>query len=231
SIFQVTKNGTGAPVVSTTGTDVAVPSYTIPPAAPQSGTGRTIDTADARPTQAVAAIDPARNNVLALWTQHTVSGGAGSQVRWYEINPANASVLNKGKVTSSSLFSFNGAISPDRVVNGSIKAFGANMVLGFNTSSSASFPTIKMVSKLSGAAQSSPVTIATSPGFDVDFACPASTDECRWGDYSAATPDPAASTTGATGVVWLTNMWNKNGSNVNPLTGTAWKTLNWVATP
>ncbi len=32
---------------------------------------------------------------------------------------------------------------------------------------------------------------------------------CRWGDYSAATPDPAADTKGAHGVVWLTNMYEK----------------------
>jgi hypothetical protein len=166
-----------------------------------------------------------------LWTQHTVSGGAGAQVRWYEIDPAAGSVLRSGKVSSGSLFSFNGAISPDRVVNGASTAFGQNMVLGFNTSSSSTFPTIKMVSKIADDPQSSPVTVKRSPGFDVDFGCPGASAECRWGDYAAATPDPGASTVGTSGTVWLTSMWNKDGSLINPSTGTAWQTLNWAATP
>ena len=231
TIFKVTKKLDGTPAITSTGVDVTVSSYNTPPAAPQSGTSRTIDTSDTRPTQAVAAVDPSKKGALALWTQHTVSGGAGSEVRWYEIKANSSTVLRSGKVTSASLFSFNGAISPDRVVNGASKAFGQSMVMGFNTSSSLTFPTIKMVSKIAGGAQSAPVTVKSSPGFDVDFGCPGTTDQCRWGDYSAATPDPAAPIDGATGVVWLTNMWNKNGSLINPFTGTGWQTWNWAAQP
>jgi hypothetical protein len=231
TIFTVTKNLDGTPHITTTGKDVPVPSYTVPPAAPQAGTTRTIDTLDSRPTQAVAAVDPSHSSAFALWTQHTVSGGAGAEVRWYEIEPTTATLLQSGKVTSSKLFSFNGAISPDRVVAGTTKAFGGNMVLGFNTSSSTTFPVIKMVSKLAGAAQSAPVKVKGSPGFDVDFGCPAATDVCRWGDYSSATPDPAAPTAATTGVVWLTNMWNRDGSSIDPTTGTAWQTWNWAAHP
>jgi hypothetical protein len=231
TILKVTKNLDGTPNIATTGTNVSVPSYSIPASAPQSGTGRTLDTSDTRATQAVAAIDPSNDDAFALWTQHTVSGGAGAEVRWYEINPATATLLQSGKVTSSTLFSFNGAISPDRVVNGTTRAFGNDMVLGFNTTSSTTFPTIKMVSKLAGSAQSAPVKIKGSPGFDVDFDCASSTAVCRWGDYAAATPDPAAPTGAATGVVWLTSMWNRNGSTINPATGTAWQTWNWSANP
>jgi hypothetical protein len=231
TILEVTKNLDGTPNIETTGTSVSVPSYSIPLSAPQSGTNRTIDTLDTRPTQAVAAVDPSNGGTFTLWTQHTVRGGAGAEVRWYEINPATATLLQSGKVTSSTLFSFNGAISPDRMVNGTTKAFGSDMVLGFNTSSSTTFPTIKMVSKLAGSAQSAPVKVKGSPGFDVDFNCAGSTAVCRWGDYAAATPDPAAPAGGATGVVWLSNMWNKDGSTINPSTGTAWQTWNWSANP
>ncbi len=232
TIFRVTKDAiTGLPVIATTGANVTVPSYTIPADAPQSGTTRKLDTSDSRPTQAIAAVDPLRGSVLALWTQHTVNGGAGARVRWYEINASTRVVLQTGVVSSATLFNFNGAISPDRAVVGATKAFGGNMVLGFNTSSSATFPAIKMVSKLGAAAQSAPVTVKNSPGYDVDFNCPLATDTCRWGDYSAATPDPIASVLGATGVVWLTNMWNANGSLIDPTTGTAWRTWNWSATP
>lgn len=121
SLFKVTKSSTGSPVIQTTGTSVSVPSYNVPANAPQSGSTNTIDTGDARMTQAVAGIDPARSSALAIWTQQTTLGGAGAQVRWYEINPATNAVLQKGTVTSGSLFEFNGAISPNRQVNGSTK--------------------------------------------------------------------------------------------------------------
>jgi hypothetical protein len=75
------------------------------------------------------------------------------------------------------------------------------------------------------------VRVKGSPGFDVDFGCPGSTDVCRWGDYASATPDPAAPTAAAQGVVWLTSMWNRDGSTINPATGTAWQTWNWAANP
>jgi hypothetical protein len=231
TILTVTKNVDASPNIATTGTDVSVPSYSIPADAPQAGTSRTLDTSDTRPTQAVAAVDPSQSDAFAVWTQHTVSGGAGAQVRWYEIGPATATVLQSGTVTSAKLYSFNGAISPDRVVEGTTQAFGSNMVLGFNTSSSTTKPTIKMVSKLAGVAQSAPVKIKGSPGFDVDFSCSGSTAVCRWGDYAAATPDPAAPTGASAGVVWLTSMWNKDGSTIDPATGTAWQTWNWSANP
>lgn len=51
-----------------------------------------IDTGDGRLPQAISAIDPARAGALAIWTSHTVSGGAGSMVRWYEIDPVHVAV-------------------------------------------------------------------------------------------------------------------------------------------
>src|SRR5262249_61134436 len=97
---------------------------TVPAAAPQPGPAFKLDTLDARPTQAVSAVDPKHGSVTALWTQHTVFGGAGAQVRWYEINPATHSLIQKGTISSPSLFTFNGAISPDRRINGASKKFG-----------------------------------------------------------------------------------------------------------
>src|SRR5207249_11227858 len=128
-------------------------SFAIPPNAPQPAAGSVLDTLDGRLTQAVSGVDPAHANATAIWTQHTVSGGAGAQVRWYEVNPAAPAVLQSGSVSSAS-YVFNGAISPDRVVNGATKAFGGSMVLGFNTSSTAAAPAIQMVAKPAGGAQS-----------------------------------------------------------------------------
>src|SRR6266496_1290477 len=84
------------------------------------------DTLDARNTQAVSAVDPAHGGVTALWTQHTVFGGAGSQVRWYEINPATHSLIQHGTLTSASSFTFDAAISPDCRVTGATRQFGGD---------------------------------------------------------------------------------------------------------
>ena len=227
SVFKVTKNIDGTPNIPVTGTSVVVPAYKVPPNAKQQGATQLIDTSDTRPTQAILALDP-RLGKTALWTQHTVLGGAGAEVRWYEIDPIAHTLLQSGTVTSATLFSFNGAISPDRVVKGTTKAFGDSMVLNFNTSSSTTFSAIKVVSKVGAGAQTAPVLIKQSPGPDKDFACTGSTSVCRWGDYAAATPDPAASPTGAVGLVWGTSQWNINSVS----TGQAnWRTENFAVAP
>jgi hypothetical protein len=178
----------------------------------------------------VGAIDPKHHDRFAIWTQHAVAGGAGSAERWYEIDPAARTVLQKGTVSDPSLYVFNGAISPDRVVAGSTEAFGGNMVLGFTTSSSSDFPAIQMVSKKGSHATSAFVPVQASPGYDEDFACPG-LGYCRWGDYGAATPDPEASTSGTTGRVWLSNMWTADATTTGGTSGVSWRTWNWEATP
>ncbi len=77
------------------------------------------------------------------------SAAPGAEVRWYEINPTPVTPVpfQSGTAGSSALFAFNGAIAPDRRVNGASTQFGSSMVLGFNTSSSTQFINIMAVSK------------------------------------------------------------------------------------
>jgi hypothetical protein len=229
-LFKVTRNATtGAPVMPTTGVAVTVPLYDAPPNAPQRGTAFVIDTLDGRLTQAVAAVDPANGSKFAIWTQHTIKGGAGSMVRWYEIDPVGAVLLQNGSVQHASLYYFNAAISPDRVVKGTTKAFGSNMLLNFCASSSGVFPSIRMVSKRGVDTVSGVKVVKTSPGPNIDFSCPGGT--CRWGDYSGATPDPNALVTDATGVVWGTNMWTLDGNTTGGTGATSWRTWNFKGQP
>jgi hypothetical protein len=226
-VFQVTKDGTtGWAVFSSAGT-VPVTSFAVPPAAPQAGTTNTLDTLDARLTQAVSAVEGTNASAVTIWTQHTVAGGARSEVRWYDINPATLTLAQpQGKVQSDSLYTFNGAISPDRrIVNGGASLFGDSMVLGFNTSSATTYPAIQMVFKLAGQTQSSFALIVQSSTFNRDFSC---SPTCRWGDYAGASPDPAASTSGAHGQVWLTNMWNQSTRSFFQV---AWRTWNFGVAP
>jgi hypothetical protein len=229
SLYTVTRAATGAAVISNAA-NVPVPSYNLPANAPQRDTVRLLDTSDTRPTQAVSAVDPGRGGQVGLWTQHSVQGGAGSEVRWYEINPVNRTLFQSGRVTSPSLFSFNGAVSPDRKVQGTTRAFGSSMVLNFNTSSASTHPAIKVVSKVGAGAQSAPAVVVTSLGPNIDFSCDGANEPvCRWGDYAAATPDPAASPTAARGVVFGTNMYNRDG---RPNPGIAnWLTRNFAHRP
>jgi hypothetical protein len=207
------------PVLTVTGHSVTVNPFTSPPDAPQKNSPNLLDTLDGRLTHAVSGFDP-RFGTLAVWVGHTVAGGAGSQIQWYEIKPLPAgtpTLLQSGNVGNASLFVFNAGISNDRTVNPTGSAHGDSMVLGFTTSSTQQFAADQMVSKIGAGAQSGFVLVKQSTVPDNNFTC----SPCRWGDYGGATPDPAASLAAAHGEVWLTQHWT-NGND---------QSWNWEATP
>ena len=232
-MFTVTPNSSGDPVFAGP-FNLSVPSYTVPAQATQRsgfpGSTKLLDTLDSRPTQAVSALDPSpagvNNAPGAIWVQHTTNGGIGAEVRWYEIDPSPLSLVQSGKVTSTSLYNFNGAISPNRAVKGATKSGGDAMVLGYNASGATSFPRVRMVSKIGTAARSAPVNVKSSPGNYTGFDCAGSDNNCRWGDYAAATPDPSPPTTA--GRVWMTSMFASGGTSTAQAN---WRTWNWAATP
>jgi len=229
SVYSVSTNGTdanGIPIPFVSGpASVPVPSYSLPASARQAGSSYLLDTLDGRFEASVAAVDPAHGGVTAVWTAHAVFGGAGSEERWYEIDPATTSLLQSGVVTSSSSFVWNGSVSPDRANNGTSGAFGADMALSVSTSSASSYPAIGFVSKKGAGAQSALTTLVQSGGAAVDLSC-SSTTPCRWGDYSGAVPDPAA--TGTVGRVWLANQYNVSGGTT---LSTSWRTWVFAVTP
>jgi hypothetical protein len=189
--------------VPTKGKSVTVGSFMSPPDAPQKGTADTLDTLDGRVEHAVSGVDPTVGKTV-VWTGHAVAGGAGSEYRWYELLPGKTTtVVQSGTVNNNNLWVFNGSVSPDRVVkaNGS-KGHGDNMVVDFNTSSATQFSAIQVISKKGAGAQSAFVLVKQATLAETDFSC---TPTCRWGDYAGATPDPGASTGGATGEVWISN--------------------------
>lgn len=220
TVFTVTNNG-GVPSLSAPNS-ITVGSYQSPPAAPQRRSGRTLDTLDGRITHAVSGLDP-NVGATTIWVSHTVLGGAGSQVNWYEVNTTTGTLAQSGSVSSSSLYLLNSGISTDRTCTATTCAHGGAMVLGFTTTSSSTFPAIQMVSKIGSGAVSGLVLIKQSNTSDKNFSC----SPCRWGDYGGATPDPAASLTASTGVVWLSNQWTTGGSNF----ASGDQTWNWQATP
>jgi len=228
TVFKVTRSATGTATIPATGTSVPVSAFQVPASAPQPGTTDKLDTLDARNTQAVSAVDPGHGGVTALWTQHAVFGGAGSQVRWYEINPATHSLIQHGTLTRASSFIFDGAVSPDRRVSGATSMFGGDMVIDVVQSSLTTLPAIKAASKIGPNPVSSLSQIAASGAADTGFDCIMSGGLCRWGDYAAATPDPAAPATAATGQVWGSSMLAASGGSIS---SSGWTTRNFAIKP
>jgi hypothetical protein len=230
TLFEVSTtgfDGAGHPLAGISGPQaVGVNAYQIPANAPQKGSSALLDTLDGRLEHAVAAIDPSRgaSGQIAVWTAHAVFGGPGSEERWYEIDPATASTFQTGAAGSASLFVWNGAISPDRANNGTSAAFGDSMAMSVSTSSSTTYPAIQFVWKKGSNAQTGLNLLLQSPGPNVDFSC----SPCRWGDYSGATPDPAADQLGTAGRVWLANQWNVASATTSD---TDWRTWIWSVQP
>lgn len=228
TVYKVTRSSTGKAKIPVTGTSVPVSAFKVPASAPQPGTADKLDTLDARNTQAVSAVDPGHGGVTALWTQHAVFGGAGSQVRWYEINPAKHSLIQHGTLTSSSSFTFDGAVSPDRRVNGATSKYGRDMVIDVVQSSSATLPAIEVASKIGSGPLSALSQIAASVAADTGFDCLKAGNLCRWGDYAAATPDPASPTTRKNGEVWGSSMLSAPGGSAS---SSGWTTRNFAIRP
>jgi hypothetical protein len=226
SAFRVTKDASGSAVMSAAYT-IGVPAYSMPANAPQAGTSTLLDTLDTRLEHAFAGFDP-NIGATAIWTAHTVFGGAGAEGRWYEIGTAGTpALIQSGKATSASLVVWNGAISPNRANDGVNGAYGGDMVMAFNSSSTSTYPAIQMVSQRGASPQSAFVLVRQSTGPNVDFSCTGGSagNVCRWGDYSGATPDPVIA---AGGQVWLSGEWNLPATDGN---ATVWQTWNWAAHP
>lgn len=218
-LFKVTLNPATLLPVFSAGIPINVANYTVPANATQPTFTQVLDTLDARPTQAVQAIDP-RLGTFSLWVQHTIANGTVSGVRWYEINPVPAVpvVQRTGTIVAANSFLFNAAISPDRRVDGAISAFGNNAIVNYSVSSRINNinPRIVAGSTVNGGVFTFlGVIFGVSPYRD--FSCPNPGNVCRWGDYSAATPDPRPAVAGI-GQVWGTNQYS---GLVNPPTNTA----------
>src|SRR6266852_5247641 len=178
--------------------DISVGTFAIPASVPQPGTSYQVDSLDGRLTQAVAHFDP-RVGAEAFWTQHTIAGSGGrSLVRWYEFAPSMTSPIVQTGQVSSSDFIWNAAISPSIV--------GSDAAIFYNRGSKTQLAMIGAQSRTgstpAGTMDPGEVPLGTSSAADQEnaFQGNCTTNPCRWGDYSGASPDPANA-----GVVWGSN--------------------------
>jgi hypothetical protein len=226
NLYKVTKSPTSDTAIISAPSSVDVPEYTYPPSAQQAGTTKSGQASPNLQTnvylsEVTMANDP-RFGHEDLWTANTVAGGAGDAEQWYEINPSASTLDNTGIVSSPTLDVFDGTIAPDRIVNGSVKAYGDSAIINVNTSSATSYPAIQISSVLDGAQASPLVMVKQSTGTNVDFSCfEPGIAFCRWGDYSGAVVDPASPLSGTQARIWISSEWNT--PDLNDSTPT-WKT-------
>jgi len=180
--------------------DLTVGSFDVPAPVLQPG-GPTIDSLDARLTQAVGHADPDVSGAKAIWTQHTINGAGGRSVaRWYEILPAGKIVRQQGTVQSSSDFIWNAAISPSIAGNDAAITYDRGGASQLALVAAQARVSSTPLSTLSGGE----AVLATSSEVDVDLSCSSPYGPpCRWGDYSGMSPDPMNA-----GVVWGSNQFN-----------------------
>jgi hypothetical protein len=224
-VWHLELGGGGVPSLVADG-DITVNAFAFSPDLPQPGTPFLIDTGDTRLTGAVSRKDPDAGGAQAVWTQHTVGTGGTdappSVVRWYEFLPATLTVRQQGEVQDPTDFIFNGAISPDSVGNAA--------AVNYNRGSAVLTPVLAAQSRTSltplGTMDPGETLLASSVDSTQDFSCnPPPMRSCRWGDYAAASPDPAAP-----GVVWGSGQ--VTGFPVDPVFGNAqWTTWNFSLSP
>lgn len=219
-VWHIAYSRSGSPTL-VTDVDLAVPTFQVPASAPQPNSSNYLDTIDTRLTQAVAHVDPDSANNEAVWTQHTVGESSVlPTVVWYEIVPATQTLRQSGDtLVDSSTSTFNGAISPT--------IDGNEAVLSFNESSSSQLTSIVQESRLGTTPlgqfdrlTAATVTVSSAP--EDDNSCGGTpTSPCRWGDYAAATPDPASRHT-----VFMTNAVTGPRTTYFLQSGAGWVTFN-----
>jgi hypothetical protein len=117
---------------------VSTPAYHIPPDARQPGTGRELDTGDARITNAVF-----RNG--ALWAAHTVAANWGeaenrAAIQWFQINPGAGVLVQQGIFGAPGYDYF----CPTVMADGQ-----SNLVMVFNRVGADEYPAVRFTGRLS----------------------------------------------------------------------------------
>ena len=181
-IQKVTRDATTLKPVFGTRVKVAVRPYAMPDDALQLGTSDALGTLDNRLFEAVQSYDP-RLKANVVWTANTVFAGAGSGVQYYELTTAGAAA-QQGVISSSSLYVYNGTVSPDRAYTSStINGYGSNMGATFTTSSETAYPSMAVATKRGTMTPSAFLYTRTGTA---PITCGDDYFICRWGDRSSA---------------------------------------------
>jgi hypothetical protein len=135
----------------------------------------------------------------SLVVNHTIEGGAGAGVRWYEIRSPglSPSVFQQGTIIDPNINYWMGSIAMDGV---------GNIALGFSASSRGLFPSVAVVGRVpldSLGTMEAPTFLVTGGGVQVQ-------SFRRWGDYSSMSVDPKDDCT-----FWYTQEYMKTTGSFN----------------
>lgn len=180
------ENPTDPDTVGVTNDGIRVRPYHNAPSAKQPETEDKIDTGDTRFVDAIAH-DPETGH---LWAAHTVNDGSA---RWYEIDPADGSLVQAGQFTRNDLPTFYPTI----------EANGESAVFVYNTSGPKNSETTgKNYASIEVAGRTSDFPEGALEDFAVvkngeteyDYVNPGEGDPgsqtMRWGDYNGISVDP-----------------------------------------
>jgi hypothetical protein len=138
----------------------------------------------------------------SLVLNHTVKGGAGAGVRWYEIrNPStDVKLYQQATIVDPNVYYWLGSIAQDKA---------GNIAVGFSASSQQVYPSVQFAGRTAG----DPLGTMGGPSTMVDGTGSQFSSYHRWGDYSAMTVDPSDDCT-----FWYTQEYYSTTSSFN------WKT-------
>ena len=112
-----------------------------------------------------------------LVLNHSIANGSSIAVRWYEVrNPQSPTLFQQGTIAPDANSRWMGSIAMDRA---------GDIAVGYSTSSSSVFPSVRYTGRLPGdplGTMQSEATIVGGSG--------SQTGLTRWGDYSSMTLDP-----------------------------------------
>lgn len=155
--------------------------YSSAAGADQPGTTAKLDTLDARIYDVCC-----RNNRLVM--SHNIGGGAGSQIRWYEVNvtnmPTSVSLAQQGTISHATSDCYY--TSP--LINGA-----GNIGMAFTRSSSTEYASLYYTGQPSGYPAGVTMSHTLKKASTLSYGTAGNTE--RWGDYMGAAVDPNDDTT------------------------------------
>ena len=154
------------------------------------------------------------------WTSSTIScnpgGGTVNCVRWAQINPATATVVDAGVYGSSGEY----RTFADLAVDGC-----GNMAIGYSKSSSSSFPGVFVTGRLATDPAGTLQTETLVKAGEISYTSFESSAPRRWGDYTEMTIDPAGTT------FWYLGEYSKNTGTTDGRWGTYISSFTYSCNP
>ncbi len=190
SLYTLTNSGGNPPTLSGPAF-IAVPAYSTPPSAPQPAIGFTLDTSDSRFVNAGTQIGN------SLFQVHSINSGGFARCRFYEFDTLNLQVIQHGDFgRSSTSFDFNASIAANR---------RKDVFVTWTSTDPAN--NVNAEVRYSARLHTDPLNVIPSPGqllfgSATYYNAVPTSQEQRWGDYSAVSLDPA-DTRGLT--AWIVN--------------------------